>query len=384
MKKSLTALAVLACAQAHAQSSVAVYGIVDAAVQHGSGSIAKRTQLGSGGIATSRLGFRGIEDLGGGMHAAFNLEAQLAADSGVGTGTNTNNQLSGEAPAAAGGQGLTFNRRSVVSLGGKWGALTLGHDYHTVFWNLVQADPFSVNGVGTTQQFFSRIRGTGLAAGALTGAAAPLSSRVSNAISYSYGFAPGATTLSPRPGVFAHAMYWLGENASNAGATKDDGKGGGFRVGFNGGNWQVALGHMTAEYAAPAVAPAPGAVANGDVRITSLLGVYDFKVARLSALVDRDRFGARTANGFTLGVTAPVGTGQIRASYSGYKSDATGNPSSRKLALGYVHNFSKRTAVYVTGARVRNSGGAAQALNGAVTAANASSTGYDLGLRHSF
>jgi hypothetical protein len=49
-----------------------------------------------------------------------------------------------------------------------------------------------------------------------------------------------------------------------------------------------------------------------------------------------------------------------------------------------VHNLSKRTALYTTFARTSNSGGAAQALNGAVTAANAKSTGYDFGIRHSF
>jgi predicted porin len=49
-----------------------------------------------------------------------------------------------------------------------------------------------------------------------------------------------------------------------------------------------------------------------------------------------------------------------------------------------VHNLSKRTALYATYARVSNSGGAASALNGAVTGVNSSSTGYDFGIRHSF
>jgi predicted porin len=49
-----------------------------------------------------------------------------------------------------------------------------------------------------------------------------------------------------------------------------------------------------------------------------------------------------------------------------------------------VHNLSKRTAVYTTIARVKNKGGAAQALGGSVTSANSSSTGFDLGVRHSF
>lgn len=80
----------------------------------------------------------------------------------------------------------------------------------------------------------------------------------------------------------------------------------------------------------------------------------------------------------------PVGVGQILASYSRYETTAPGNPESKKLALGYVHNLSKRTALYTTWARVKNSGGAAIALNGSVTGANQSSSGLDIGVRHSF
>ena len=62
-------------------------------------------------------------------------------------------------------------------------------------------------------------------------------------------------------------------------------------------------------------------------------------------------------------------------------------PRSRKIALGYVHNLSKRTAVYTTVARVRNDGGAAaSAVPGAAgnPSVNSNSTGFDLGVRHSF
>ena len=88
--------------------------------------------------------------------------------------------------------------------------------------------------------------------------------------------------------------------------------------------------------------------------------------------------------GYLLGVNAPMGAGEIRASYSTYKIDSANDPKSNKLALGYVHNMSKRTALYTTVARVSNRGGAAQALNGASTAANSNSTGLDIGVRHSF
>ena len=61
-----------------------------------------------------------------------------------------------------------------------------------------------------------------------------------------------------------------------------------------------------------------------------------------------------------------------------------GAAETKRNAVGYVMPLSKRTMAYATYARNGNSGGAARGLNGAVTAANASSTGYDFGVRHSF
>eukprot|EP01136_Pigoraptor_vietnamica_P019548 Opistho-1_new@67290 len=151
MKKSLVALAILAAAGvASAQSSVTLFGIVDAAYTHGSGNgvgSSDKNQLTNSGYNSSRLGFRGTEDLGGGMSASFWLEAGVNNDNGSGGLTNTNNQATG----ATGGGGLTFNRRSTVSLASGLGELRLGRDYTPQFWNQTVFDPFGTNGVGTTQ-----------------------------------------------------------------------------------------------------------------------------------------------------------------------------------------------------------------------------------------
>ena len=108
MKKLLGALAALSAAgTACAQSSVTIYGTVDAAVAYYRGEgVGSRTQLVSGGNTQSKLGFRGREDLGSGTYASFELEAGFGADSGVGQATNVNNQaVTGPAnspvPAAA-------------------------------------------------------------------------------------------------------------------------------------------------------------------------------------------------------------------------------------------------------------------------------------------
>jgi predicted porin len=177
MKKSLIALAVLATAGvASAQSSVTLFGIVDATLQHVTNSGGtKVTRLTNSGYNSSRLGFRGVEDLGGGMSASFWLEAGMNNDDGSGDPTNLNNQASGTGAAVAGRQGLTFNRRSTVSLAGGWGEVRLGRDYTPQFWNLTVFDPFGTNGVGTTQALNSIITGV-------------TAVRASNSIGY---FAPG-------------------------------------------------------------------------------------------------------------------------------------------------------------------------------------------------
>jgi predicted porin len=359
MKKSLIALAVLAAAgAASAQSSVTLFGIVDATVQRttnkGGASV---TRLTNSGYNSSRLGFRGTEDLGGGMSASFWLEAGLNNDDGQGAATNSNNQATGVGAAVAGRQGLTFNRRSTVSLAGGWGELRLGRDYTPQFWNLTVFDPFGTNGSGTNIMSDAIITGV-------------TSVRASNTIGY---FLPGNLG-----GFYGQVQHYRGENLSTA-ANNKDGNGNGLRVGYAAGPLNVALAVSRTKYAA------------GDVQQNNIGGQWDFGVAKLMGQISRDKnkalAGDGKGTGYLIGTSVPVGAGEIRAAWSQYKVDlGATEPKARKLALGYVHNLSKRTAVYTTYARVRNKDGAAIAANSGAGApgVNQSSTGFDLGIRHSF
>jgi predicted porin len=291
------------------------------------------------------------------MSASFWLEAGLNNDDGRGAATNTNNQASGGAAAGINGsQGLTFNRRSTVSLAGNWGELRLGRDYTPQFWNLTVFDPFGTNGVGTSQILNSIITGV-------------TAVRASNSIGY----------FLPRNlgGFYGQAQYYTGENpAGGVGFGRDDGKGIGARLGFASGPFNVAIGLSRTHYLA------------GDVHQNNIAGQWDFGVAKLMAQYERDENGTVDGTGWLIGGLIPVGAGEIRAAYSRYTTDTNiagaADPRTNKFALGYVHNLSKRTAIYTTWATVRNKGGAAQSLNGTTTAANNSSSGLDLGIRHSF
>ncbi len=342
MKKSLVALAALAVVgAASAQSSVTLFGVVDATVMYGSGDVSNKTQLGNSGYNSSRLGFRGVEDLGGGLKASFHLEAGVANDNGAGANTNVNNQATG----GTGGGGLTFNRRSTVSLMGNFGEIRLGRDYTPQFWSETVYDPFGTNGVGTTRT---------LGPGGVTAV------RASNSLGY----------LSPKMSGFGvWAQYYLGENASNAGNAGD---GGALRLTYDQGPLSAAVAFSSTN------------VASGvDLKSTNLGISYNLGMATLSGLLTKEaRDGwADDANGYLIGALVPMGPGTIRVSFSGIKQ---GDAKTDQFALGYVYDLSKRTAVYGTFATVNNGGGMASALNGAVTSVNGSSNGFDLGIRHSF
>lgn len=372
MKKSLIALAVMAAAgAASAQSSVTLFGIVDAAITHGSASNGGTSWTGitNSGYNSSRLGFRGTEDLGGGMAASFWLEAGVNNDDGSGATSNSNNQASGQvaSPGLVGSQGLTFNRRSTVSLSGGWGELRLGRDYTPMFWNLTIFDPFGTNGVGTNNMLV----GVGAMAKAAGSYASNVTVRASNQIGY---FLPANLG-----GFYGQAGYWFGENKQDGTATQHDGDGYGLRLGYASGPFNVAADWGRTKYAA------------GDFKTWNIGGQWDFGMARVMAQYDRDNLDSPTnfdGRGWLVGGLIPVGAGEIRLAYSRYTVDfnnGTANPRSSKWALGYDHNLSKRTNVYATIARVSNSNGAAVTLGGAGAGTGGfNSTGFDIGVRHSF
>jgi len=390
MKKSLIALAVMAAAgAASAQSSVTVFGIVDATIAYGKGSdgASSKTQLTNSGYNSSRIGFRGTEDLGGGLAASFWLEGSLGNDDGTaGQRIPVGNQNGLQAPND--GAGLVFNRRSTVSLSGNWGEVRLGRDYTPTFWNLTIFDPFGTNGTGTTLTLVAPAGGLGVAANALV----PVGTRgvivrASNDIGY---FLPANLG-----GLYGQVNVWLGENLRNASvgnvSTENDGRGGGVRVGYGAGPFNVAIAWAQTKYDAT---PVNGAVGGptGDFTTWNIGGQWDFGMAKLmghysSETRSNSAFNAETdGKGWLIGALVPVGAGEIRVAYSTYKIDLANGaePEAKQLALGYVHNLSKRTALYTTVARVKNEGGSAVALNGAQAVVNNNSTGFDLGIRHSF
>jgi len=372
MKKSLVALAVLAAAgAASAQSSVTLFGIVDAGIAYtdaktnlATGGSTKVSQYGmmNSGYNSSRLGFRGTEDLGGGLAAGFWLEAPLGVDSGTISNSNF------------------FNRRSTVSLSGGFGEIRLGRDYTPTFWNDTTFDPFGTNGVGTN---VINVAHNTLADSALY-------TRASNSVGY---------FLPPNLGGFyGQAMYSFEETVQIDGAFNSQaGRYAGARFGYANGPLDVAFAYGQAK-------ATDSITTETTVKTANLGASYDLGVVKLFGELSQVRSETETAagtttpkvNGWLFGATAPVGPGLIRASVGQARVSQDGaDPRATKFALGYVHNLSKRTALYATVAHTSNKDGAALAtlpsngLNGTGFVAGAGneakgSNGYEFGMRHSF
>lgn len=406
---------------ASAQSAVApvtLFGVIDVAASQYStrselpgapGLRQRQWALSSGAYSGSRLGFRGTEDLGGGLAAGFWLELGLNSDSGGGADANG---------------GMSFNRRSTVSLSGSFGELRLGRDYVPTYLSDTLFDPFGGVGVGiSTNASLGNAR-----AGALLGPFIPTSAaslvlnrnyvRASNSIGY---FLP-----PDLGGFYGQAMYGLNEQAKYGPATTtpadtpfggaQKSRAGGYvggRFGYAWGAWDVALsyGQSTLDdqfHAGTTLVQKTGNLAASyQGSGFRLLGEYSklrvnqqvkpWRAAAASALVDA------SFESCMLGVTVPVGVGQVRASYSRTQGTIGTAPAwgqevtrlkAEKIALGYVHNLSKRTALYATAAYVKNRGGMTFATGGAPAFASAgrktavgrtdTALGYEFGIRHAF
>jgi len=135
MKKSLLALAVLGAfaGVAQAQTSVTIYGSFDAGVRNqrdiDAAGRSRTTMSSNGTYNTNRLGFKGVEDLGGGLNAHFTLEQGFNSGTGDLDTKTTTNKL--------------FNRSAFVGLGGQWGSLDLGRQYTVAFKTVGTYDPFN-------------------------------------------------------------------------------------------------------------------------------------------------------------------------------------------------------------------------------------------------
>lgn len=356
-----TALAVSALLgtviSAHAQSNVAIYGILDASVSYAK-AVQSKSALRSGDLSAHRLGFRGTEDLGSGLKANFALEAGLAHDTGTGSASNTNNQASGAISAGP----LTFNRQSWVGLEGAWGELRLGRNFNPSYRQYIAYDPFMGGGVGASQAAQSSLATYGYS---------PAGLRHSNAVEY-WLPAQGALT-----GQF---MYAMGENASGT-SNASDGDYLAGRLAYRVGNAEIGL--------------AAGRMKNAskdDINEYVLGGRYKMGEIVLMGMYTRSSEGIGTRqDGWLVGGTMRRNAMEYRVSLSASQTENASGASigkSQKLAAIGRYHLSKRSSVYLMGVYSRNRDGASMVPLGTLsaneTAPNQNARAISVGLTHTF
>jgi predicted porin len=369
MKKSLLALAVLGAfaGVAQAQTSVTIYGSFDAGVRsqrdiNAAGN--SRTTMGSTGTYNSnRLGFKGVEDLGGGLNAHFTLES--AFNSGTGAADTTRH----------------FGRSAFVGLGGQWGSLDLGRQYTVAFKTVGAYDPFNYKFTGIIP---------------LTGTSVSAGTRTDNNIQYTGTFGP----------ITARAEYSLAERAGGGSAGSHAAVGGTFANGpFSVGAAYTA--RKPALTAATATTPAGNF---NDNKHFTVGGAFKFGAARVAAgyaQESQDLVSGAEADqknawvGGSYDITPALG---LTAAYYHTKVDANafnvGNTAAGKRGLfiiGATYALSKRTNFYADIDFAKYKDGLETPLN-AATAGNVittqsslrsapgqdTMTGFSVGINHLF
>lgn len=330
MKRSILILAPLAIAatgNASAQTSLTVYGLLDAGVvfeRGGAGGNVSR--LTSGVQSGSRLGFKVAEDLGGG------LSARLALESGFGLDSGTLNP-----------GGTLFGRQAFVGLSGRWGDVLLGRQYTPHFLLLDEVDPFGTGLAGSSTNLMTTVP------------------RMNNTLKY---MTPDWSGLS------SELAYSFGEVAGNSTANRQLGA----SVGYLRGPLVLKLAHQRAEDSAGL----------DRSRSTLLAGKVDFGRVAASVGVGLNRGTGNTDNrDYMLGVTVPVGAGALMASITRKDDRSLANSDADQWALGYTHSLSRRTNLYTSFARIYNDPGAAYTVGNA-TEPGSGDKAFNIGIRHKF
>ena len=367
MKKSLIALAALATAGVvSAQSSVTIYGSFDAGVaSERSAAGVRLNKLDSGISSANRLGFRGTEDLGGGLKAGFVAETGFCGDSNAAADGTGNAAAAGKTAVTnnfcSGGNNF-MGRQAFVSLDGGFGGVRLGRQYSPAYLVLGSIDPFANGYYSQARNLFDDMGAYGDATKRTA------NGRVSNAFNYS---TPNLAGFS------ANVLYGFGEVAGNNAGSRVVG----FSASYANGPLLVAYAYNKANNAG-----------NTDSRKDNLLGAtYDFGVAKAHLGFGRgknDVTGAGTtqygdARNALVGLTVPVGSGAFKVSYVRHDDRSAVNADARQVGLGYDYNLSKRTKLYANVARMSNKNTATYVL-GNGTYAGTGDRAFALGVAHSF
>ena len=346
-----------AAGTAAAQSSVTIGGIVDAGVRHvANDGVDSARSMVSGANNTSRIFLRGSEDLGDGLSAGFHLEHGLNLNNGT---------------QASSVVGQFWDRRATVSLASKTlGELRAGRDLVPTYSNWNPYDPFSYVGAAGANNLISATPQGPIRAA--FGSNPNTTVRANEAVQWllpaDWGGLEGGVMLAPGSG---------GPVASGRNKVV------GLRLGYATGPLRVS---------GATVSTQNNLTTDGKFKDHALAGAYEFGMVRVAAGWRRFAYADAKQTNLLLSAAIRFAGDQVKLSWG--RADFDGRVGAidisangaRQLGLGYVHNLSRRTALYGTLSRIDNDGTSTFAVpggNSGMTAGGASK-GYELGVRHTF
>lgn len=348
MQKKIIALAIagLASTAAFAQSNVTIYGRMDLGAAYRAGNsggvngIDDKYEIASGIGAGSRIGFKGVEDLGNGLKVVFQSEFGIGIDQ-----------------TAAGTTSATWtNRNSYVGLAGGFGTVVAGRLDGVRYGIFNTYDPFAGGTIGNFTQITRQV------------------DRADNAIAY---ISPNFSGFGL---VLAYSSNIAGPEAAGNTFTPPVGNLQTIMGTYDNGPLSARLDYEQVAF--------PGADFSKTWVATGAIS-YDFGVAKVSALIDqiKNKDAGLKEQAWLIGVKAPVGKFNVKAMVGGVNDKITDDADSLKWALGVDYALSKRTYVYANYGQIKNDDLAGRTIHWAANSGPVGgygTTGVDFGIAHSF
>lgn len=342
MKKLLLATILTAGTLAAQAQQTTVYGVIDTGVQSYNNGTSQYSRMTDNQLGTSRLGFRGTENLGNGLKANFQLEGQLNPSSGsMGSTTVAANEI--------------FNRDSYVGLSGSFGEFRLG-----------RTDVAKAGEVDATL-LLPIVGNYGLMA--VNGTGVELGTDQKNVVTY----------LSP---VISGLQVIVGTATNASGATTNVNSDQiGITVVYTHGAFKGAIGHQKND----------AATVVGKRDATTIGASYNFGaviVAVAHAQGDNSATATVTSKSTNYVIKAPLANGYAISGIYGktVNGASSANNNGESYTLMATKSLSKRTTLYAAYTEVRNeSKSSMRTFNGtAPAAAGLDTRSLGFGINHTF
>lgn len=340
MKKTLIAAALAVCSTTAFAQNVTVYGIIDTGFQQYNNGTTDISRTQDSALATSRLGFRGTEDLGGGLKANFQLESTVVPSTGSLGSTTTTGQV--------------FDREAWVGMSGNFGEIRVGRQDVTYAQDVDS---------GVSQ-------GANLGLRPVNGTAVELGSDQNQVIKY----------ISPKVGPLTLQVGYASGNGSSATAEQ--------QADQLGAHAKVELGKLSLH---AAYQKNDGATTAAQRDFTVYGAAYDLGFASVGASYaegDVSTTGDVTSKSTVASIRVPLSSSLALHGVYGQAEDGTqaSNGKGTGYIVGVTKALSKRTTVYAAYTSVDNEANSSMSMRGvtAPTTAGLDVSATTVGISHTF